>query len=217
MDQSARSVRTTSSILFSWNKRMAATPAAPASRHDAAFSIVTPPRARTGIFARQASRKAARPAGGFRQSLFFRTPERTRRSRHPRIRRGRHRRQCGRRRRQEVVGGRWPVARELQHLAHFMRCDIVCPQMNSIGSRRQRNVGARVDEKTSSQFRFSVLSERCCARPLSVPCQHFQFSRAQIFFAELDVVDAGACSFGDLWRAGRGGGRSRRRETDFGR
>ena len=31
-----------------------------------------------------------------------------------------------------------------------------------------------------------------------LPRQHFQFSRAQIFFAELDVVDTGARAFGDF-------------------
>src|ERR1035437_3264170 len=50
---------------------MAATPAAPAVRHEAAFSRLTPPRASTGIFARQASRKAARPAGWVPGACLF--------------------------------------------------------------------------------------------------------------------------------------------------
>src|SRR5260370_32878324 len=50
---------------------MPATPAAPALRHDGAFSIVTPPRASTGIFARQAFRKAARPAASVAGAALF--------------------------------------------------------------------------------------------------------------------------------------------------
>ena len=40
---------TTSAMLFSWKRRIAAMPAAPAARQDSAFARVIPPRARTGI------------------------------------------------------------------------------------------------------------------------------------------------------------------------
>ena len=42
-----------------------------------------------------------------------------------------------------------------------MRCDIVCAQMNAVGSRGKRDVGAGVNEETSSQF--SVLSSQWSA------------------------------------------------------
>src|SRR5437588_5420705 len=66
---------------FSWKRRMAAMPAAPALRQDCAFSRVIPPRARTGIVARQASANAARPAGRVPgTSLFSKTGAKTARS-----------------------------------------------------------------------------------------------------------------------------------------
>ena len=45
----------------------------------------------------------------------------------------------------------------------------------------------------------------------------FPVSRAQIFFAELDVVDAGTCSFGDLGEQGAAAGMFDRRESGFDR
>jgi hypothetical protein len=52
---SPRKRRTIVAIWFSWKRRMAAMPAAPASRQDRAFCKVIPPSASTGILARQAS------------------------------------------------------------------------------------------------------------------------------------------------------------------
>ena len=66
---------TTSATLFSWNKRMAAIPAAPASRQDFAFSSVMPPKATTGMCAPHASRTRLRPAGG--ASFFSKTGAKT--------------------------------------------------------------------------------------------------------------------------------------------
>src|SRR5713226_4648389 len=49
----------------SWNKRMVASPAAPAARHAAAFSKLTPPIASMGMrTARQTSASRSRPWGG---------------------------------------------------------------------------------------------------------------------------------------------------------
>jgi len=44
-----------------------------------------------------------------------------------------------------VVGGQWAVGRKCQHLTHFTRCDIVGTQMNAVGSRGKRDVGARIN------------------------------------------------------------------------
>ena len=84
-----------------------------------------------------------------------------------------------------------------------MRRDIVGAQMNAVGSRGKRDVGAGVDEEASSQF--SVLSSQWSAVAHGrdrFPRQRFQFPRAEIFFAELDIVDAYTCSFGDLGEQG---------------
>ena len=87
-------------------------------RQDAAFSSVTPPRARTGIFARQASRSAVRPAVAFRASASL--------SEHGsedgevgalgahhvliRVAGDGH---------QEVVSGQWPVPSQLHNRVRF--------------------------------------------------------------------------------------------------
>jgi len=128
----ARSARATSSILFSWNRRMAAMPAAPAFRHDAAFSRVTPPRARTGIFARQASCKAASPPVACRssQTPFSPTPERRRRSRLSLIRVRKTSVTVWQEeatRKWSVVGGRWgqklPTLDALHEVRHRRHAD----------------------------------------------------------------------------------------------
>lgn len=56
---------------FCWKRRMAAMPAAPACVQERAFCRVIPPRARTGIGARQASRRALRPVGSTAGASFF--------------------------------------------------------------------------------------------------------------------------------------------------
>ena len=72
---SERSRFTTSAMLFSWKRRMAAMPAAPAARQAWAFDSVIPPRARTGILFLQAWRSASRPAGV--ASFFSKTGAKT--------------------------------------------------------------------------------------------------------------------------------------------
>lgn len=62
---------TISAMLFSWKRRMAAIPAAPAARQEPAFARVMPPRARTGMLAAQAWRSAARPVGWVAGISFF--------------------------------------------------------------------------------------------------------------------------------------------------
>src|ERR1035437_5927574 len=80
-----------------------------------------------------------------------------------------------------------------------MRCDIVCAQMNAVGSRGKRDVRAGVNEETR---RWRILAH---SRD-HFPCQSFQFPRAQIFFAELDVVDMGTRGLGDFGEQGSAAG-----------
>src|ERR1700722_14040478 len=80
-----------------------------------------------------------------------------------------------------------------------MNCHVVGAQMNTVGFRGKRNVGARVDEKTGS--RFPALGSGCSALTEDgegVACQNFQRFRAQVFFAELDVVDVRTRGFRDF-------------------
>ena len=65
------SLRTTSRMSWSWKRRIAAMPAAPASRHMARFARVTPPRAKTGILCRQACRRVSRPEVDLRGESRF--------------------------------------------------------------------------------------------------------------------------------------------------
>jgi len=68
--------------------------------------------------------------------------------------------------------------------------------MNSFGSNCESDVGAGVNEKSSSElwllFPQSVEDRDCVAG------KTFEIARAQIFFAKLDVIDAGSSRFGDF-------------------
>jgi hypothetical protein len=68
--------------------------------------------------------------------------------------------------------------------------------MHAIDADGERNVTARIDEQSCSQFRVfsSQLGEHLCG----IPAERFQFARAKIFFTELDIVDSGAGSFTDF-------------------
>jgi len=103
---------------------------------------------------------------------------------------------------QEVVSRRWLVGRDFQHTAHLMRHDIVCAQMDAVGSCGERDVGAGINEESSPQFRTSSQWSAVAHGREGVASQHFQFSHAQIFFAELDVVDSGTRGFGDFGEQG---------------
>ena len=62
--------------------------------------------------------------------------------------------------------------------------------MDSIGAGRQGNIGARVDEEGG---RSSIPDCRLPSRSNyshRLSCQRFQFAYGQIFFAQLNVVDA---------------------------
>jgi hypothetical protein len=106
---------------------------------------------------------------------------------------------------QKVVGRPQLVGRNLQHMAHFTRRDIIGVQMDAIGVHGQRNVGAGVNEQASSEFsivpQIPVLSLQRCVIAYGgkgVSRHRFQFSGAQISFAKLDVVEAGPRGFGNL-------------------
>src|SRR5258708_10014407 len=108
---------------------------------------------------------------------------------------------------EKAVRGRRLVCRKPYNRAHLPRGEIVRAQMNAVDSGGKRDVGAGGDEETSSETRSrcSVLSSQWNAIAhggQGVPCQYFQCSRAQIFFAELDVVDARAYRFDDFGEQG---------------
>jgi hypothetical protein len=129
----------------------------------------------------------------------------------PQPRRESPRRQCGRKRPPE--SGQWSLAGgRSSPRAHLHEAHVVGAQMDAVGSAASAmSVRELIRRRVASRFEFS----RSAADRFS--CQPFQFPRAQIFFAKLDVVDAGTGRLRRLWRAAPGGGRVRRRETGFGR
>ncbi len=68
--------------------------------------------------------------------------------------------------------------------------------MNAVGGGGQGDVGAGVDEESSSQF--PVLSSQFEDDAHGFTGQRFQFAGREVFFAELDVVDTVTCGFGDF-------------------
>src|SRR5208282_343797 len=114
---------------------------------------------------------------------------------------------------QEVVSGQWLWRKSFEHAARLVRRDVVGAQMNSVGSHGECDVGAGVNEETSSQFRPSTQSPVRSSQGSAVAHgregvtgQRFQFSHAQIFFAELDVVDSGTRGFADFGEQGAAAG-----------
>ena len=65
--------------------------------------------------------------------------------------------------------------------------------MNSVSTRSDGNIGARVDEEFS--FQFSVLSSQFRYRLAS---KRFQLAHREIFFAKLDEINAAAGSLRGL-------------------
>ena len=70
--------------------------------------------------------------------------------------------------------------------------------MDSIGTNRQRYVGSRVDQKSSSQF--SVLSSQLIENAQGLASQRFELPGGEILFAKLDLVDAGAGGFDNFFQ-----------------
>jgi hypothetical protein len=46
---------------------------------------------------------------------------------------------------EKMVSGQWTVGRGFQQLAHFMGCDVAGAEMDAVGSRGQRDIGAGVN------------------------------------------------------------------------
>ncbi len=69
--------------------------------------------------------------------------------------------------------------------------------MHSIGASGNGDIGARVDEKASSQFVVPssrlILANRADRRS----SKQFERPRRKIFFTQLDVLHPAACSLGD--------------------
>ena len=80
--------------------------------------------------------------------------------------------------------------------ANFLRRDIVGAEVNAAGGGGQGDVSAGVDQENSVQF--SVLGSQFENDAHGFASQRFEFAGGEIFFAELDVVDAVACGFGDF-------------------
>ena len=68
--------------------------------------------------------------------------------------------------------------------------------MYSISSDGECNIGARIDEESSSQF--PVLSFQIGKEGDGLTGEGFQFATGEIFFAQLDVVDPSANSLFDF-------------------
>ena len=62
--------------------------------------------------------------------------------------------------------------------------------MDAVGARGKRDVGPRVDEEPGGQRVVANASH-------GVASEEFESPGGKILFAELNVVDAGACGFGD--------------------
>ena len=80
----------------------------------------------------------------------------------------------------------------------FLGRDIFGAQVDAVGSDGQGDVSAGVDEEGGSQL--AVLSSQLGDNAHRLRRQGFQVARGEIFFPELDVVDAGAGGLGDFFQ-----------------
>ena len=69
--------------------------------------------------------------------------------------------------------------------------------MDAVGLDGEGDIRAGVDQESSSQV--AVLSSQLGDDADGFSGERFQVARGQIFFAELDVVDTGACGFGNFF------------------
>ena len=103
---------------------------------------------------------------------------------------------------EEVVGGRWAVGSEVEKFADGAGRDVVGAEVDAVGVGGQGYVGAGVDEEasTGAYVFFSVggCGWQGAQGGYGFCRQRFEIAGAQIFFAELDVVDSGVGCFGDL-------------------
>ena len=81
---------------------------------------------------------------------------------------------------------------------HFRGQNVIRAQVDSIRPSGQRDVGAGVDQESSSGNRPSILLRFRVKNANGVVCQGFQFARRQILLTQLNIVDAGQCCFRDL-------------------
>ena len=86
-------------------------------------------------------------------------------------------------------------------MVYLFHRDVVGAKVNSIGAAGDRNIHARVDEQSRS-LRLRILRgafANCCHSSAS---QRFQFSAAEIFFAQLDEINSGSSSLCNLSKQG---------------
>lgn len=70
--------------------------------------------------------------------------------------------------------------------------------MNAVGAGRESDVGSGIDQKASYRLLLTLRCSCLVNGANGIRSEFFQLSRAQILFAELNVVDAGACSLAYL-------------------
>jgi hypothetical protein len=88
--------------------------------------------------------------------------------------------------------------------SRFVGGNVIGAQVDAVGTDGNRNVGAGIDYETSAQFPVPGSQFLNDMRGLSG--ELFEFERAQVFFAELDVVDAGMRGLGDFGEQGAAAG-----------
>jgi hypothetical protein len=88
--------------------------------------------------------------------------------------------------------------------SRFVGGNVIGAQVDAVGTDGNRNVGAGIDYETSAQFPVPGSQFLNDMRGLSA--ELFEFARAQVFFAELDVVDPGPRGLGDFGEQGAAAG-----------
>src|SRR6266576_1992579 len=83
-------------------------------------------------------------------------------------------------------------------LVHFRGQDVISAQVDSIGPSGQCDVGARVNQESSSGNRPCLLSRYCVKNANGMERQGFQVAGRQILLTQLNIVDAGLGCFSDL-------------------
>src|SRR5580765_4040655 len=79
---------------------------------------------------------------------------------------------------------------------HIACADVIGAEVNAVSVGGDGDVSAGIDQQSSLQFSF--LSPQLIEDADRFVRQRFQFSSREIFFAELDVVDASSSGFGEF-------------------
>ena len=96
----------------------------------------------------------------------------------------------------EFAGEGARATRSVPRCSQLLWGDVAGSEVNAVGGGGDCYVGAGVDQEGS--FQFPVLSSQFMEDAYRFAGQLLQVARGEIFFAELDVVDALGCGFGDF-------------------